>query len=228
MPFGQTNAPASREGHEVHLKLILELLEKEKLFEKFSKCKFWLQEVHFLEHVVNSKGDEQENAFQTLKDILCDALILVLLEGANDFVVYCDASNQGFGCVLMQMNKKALGTRMDLSKAYHPETDGQSERTIQTLEDMIRACAIDFGGNLDTHLLLVEFSYNNIYHSSVKCAPFEALSKRKCQTPMAWGEVGKSKLIGSEIIQETTDKIMQIKERLKTARGRQKSYADNR
>ncbi|GJX19592.1 putative reverse transcriptase domain-containing protein [Tanacetum coccineum] len=73
-----------------------------------------------------------------------------------------------------------LGTRLDLSTAYHPKTNGQSERTIQTLEDMLRACAIDFGGNWDTHLLLVEFSYNNSYHSSVKCAPFEALYGRKC------------------------------------------------
>ncbi|GJT40459.1 putative ribonuclease H-like domain-containing protein [Tanacetum coccineum] len=92
-------------------------------------------------------GDEQEIAFQTLKDMLCDALILALPEGVDDFVVYCDASNQGFGCVLMQRNKKALGTRLDLSTAYHPETDGQSESTIQILEDMLRDCVIDFGGN---------------------------------------------------------------------------------
>ncbi|GJX29960.1 putative reverse transcriptase domain-containing protein [Tanacetum coccineum] len=127
-----------------------------------------------------------------------------------------------------QSLQKALGTRLDLSTTYHPETDGQSERTIQTLEDMLRACAIDFGGNWDTHLPLVEFSYNNSYHSSVKCAPFEALYGRKCRTPIAWAEVGESKLIGPEIVQETTDKIVQIKERLKAARDRQKSYADNR
>ncbi|GKD20260.1 putative reverse transcriptase domain-containing protein [Tanacetum coccineum] len=127
-----------------------------------------------------------------------------------------------------QSLQKALGTRLDLSTAYHPETDGQSERTIQTLEDMLRACAIDFGGNWDTHLPLVEFSYNNSYHTSVKCAPFEALYGRKCRTPIAWAEVGESQLIRPEIVQETTDKIVQIKERLKTARDRQKSYADNR
>nr|GEW21376.1 putative reverse transcriptase domain-containing protein [Tanacetum cinerariifolium] len=83
---------------------------------------------------------------------------------------------------------KALGTRLDLSTAYHPETDGQSERTIQTLEDMLRACAMDFGENWDTHLPLIEFSYNNSYHSSVKCASFEALYGRKCRTPIAWVE----------------------------------------
>nr|GFD10032.1 putative reverse transcriptase domain-containing protein [Tanacetum cinerariifolium] len=81
--------------------------------------------------------------------------------------------------------QKALGTQLDLSTAYHPETDGQSERTIQTLEDMLRACAMDFGGNWDTHLPLVEFSYNNSYHSSIKCAHFKALYGRKCQTPIA-------------------------------------------
>ncbi|GKB68929.1 putative reverse transcriptase domain-containing protein, partial [Tanacetum coccineum] len=84
------------------------------------------------------------------------------------------------------------------------------------------------GGNWDTHLPLVEFSYNNSYHSSVKCAPFEALYGRRCRTPIAWVEVGESKLIGPEIIKETTDKIVQIKGRLKTARDRHKSYVDNR
>ncbi|GJU25757.1 retrovirus-related pol polyprotein from transposon TNT 1-94 [Tanacetum coccineum] len=130
-----------KEEHEVHLKLVLELLKKEKLFAKFSKCEFWLQEVHFLGHVVNSKGihmdpskieavknwkvpktpseirsflglgKEQEEAFQTLKDNLCNAPILSLPKGSEDFVVYCDASNQGFGCVLMQRGKKELNMR---------------------------------------------------------------------------------------------------------------------
>ncbi|GKD50484.1 putative reverse transcriptase domain-containing protein [Tanacetum coccineum] len=74
-----------------------------------------------------------------------------------------------------QSMQEALGTRLDMSTTYHPQTDGQSEHTIQTLEDMLRACVLDFGGSLDVHLLLVEFSYNNSYHSSVRCAPFEAL-----------------------------------------------------
>ncbi|GJS17982.1 putative reverse transcriptase domain-containing protein [Tanacetum coccineum] len=132
-----------------------------------------------------------------------------------------------FTSQLWQSLQKALGTRQDLSTAYHPETDDQSERTIQTLEDMLRACAIDFGANWDTHLPLVEFSYNNSYHTSVKCAPFKALYGRKYRTPIAWAEVGESQLIGAEIVKETTNKIVQIKERLKTARDRQKSYADH-
>ncbi|GJU21899.1 putative reverse transcriptase domain-containing protein [Tanacetum coccineum] len=114
-----------------------------------------------------------------------------------------------------------------MSTTYHPQTDSQSEHTIQTLEDMLRAYAIDFGGNWDTHLPLVEFSYNNSYYTSIKCAPFEALYGQKCRSPIIWAKVGEIQLIRLKIVQETTDKIFQIKERLKTARDRQKSYADN-
>ncbi|GJS37314.1 putative reverse transcriptase domain-containing protein [Tanacetum coccineum] len=127
-----------------------------------------------------------------------------------------------------QTLQKALGTRLDMSTAYHPQTDRQSERTIQTLEDMLRACVIDFGGNWDVHLPLVEFSYNNSYHSSIRCAPFEALYGRKCRSPVLWAEIGESNLIGSELVQETAGKVVLIKEKLKAARDRQKSYVDNR
>ncbi|GKB45477.1 putative reverse transcriptase domain-containing protein [Tanacetum coccineum] len=116
----------------------------------------------------------------------------------------------------------------DMSTAYHPETDGQSERTIQTLEDMLRACVIDFGKGWDKHLPLVEFSYNNSYHASIKAAPFEALYGRKCRSPVCWAEVGDSQLTGPEIIQETTEKIVQIRQRLQAARDRQRSYANVR
>ncbi|GJW35957.1 putative reverse transcriptase domain-containing protein, partial [Tanacetum coccineum] len=87
---------------------------------------------------------------------------------------------------------EALGTKLHMSTTYHPKTDGQSERTIQTLKDMLRACVMDFGGSWDAHLSLVEFSYNNSYHTSIKCAPFEALYGRKCRPPMIWTEVGKN------------------------------------
>ncbi|GKB57587.1 putative reverse transcriptase domain-containing protein [Tanacetum coccineum] len=121
-----------------------------------------------------------------------------------------------------QSMQEALGTRLDTSTAYHPQTDGQSERTIQTLEDMLRACILDFRGSWDVHLPLVEFSYNNSYHSSVRCAPFEALYGRKCHSPIMWAEVREGQLIGHELVQETTEKISQIKDRLKAARDRQK------
>ncbi|GJT68388.1 putative reverse transcriptase domain-containing protein [Tanacetum coccineum] len=405
----------NKEEHEKHLKIILELLKKEQLYAKFSKCDFWLESVQFLGHVINNKGvhvknkkyewgTEEDEAFQTLKQKLCSAPILALPEGTENFVVYCDASHKGYGAVLMQREKviayasrqlkkheenytthdlelgavvfalrlwrhylygtkctvytdhkrskvharskgtqhelaaiglilfedydceiryhpgkanvvadalsrkdrepirvrslvmtvhtnlperilnaqteamkeenvkaenlgrlikpifetrsdgiqcfegriwlplfgglrdlimheshkskysihpgsdkmyqdlkklywwpnmkaeiatydfqerqvvmtpsgllfwkslqEAMGTQLDMSTAYHPETDGQSERTIQTLEDMLRACVIDFGSSWDRHLPLVEFSYNNSYHASIKVSPWKGV-----------------------------------------------------
>ncbi|GKC91778.1 putative reverse transcriptase domain-containing protein [Tanacetum coccineum] len=339
-------------------------------------------------------GEEQENAFQTLKGKLCNARVLALLDGPEDFVVYCDASGLGLGCGLMQRGRViAYASRQlkiheknytthdlelgaielfsdyDFEICYHPgkanvladalrywqaqqeacdestrlqkgldeviehrsdgdlyyldriwvplkddvrtlimdeahkskyfvhpgadkmyydlrdrlsgllqqleipewkwegmamdfvtklprtssghdiiwvimdqltksahflpmredyKMDSLCKRTIQTLKDMLRACILDFGGSWDVHLPLVEFSYNNSYHSSVRCAPFEALYGRKCRSPIMWEEVGEGYLIGPELVQETTEKISQIKDRLKVARDRQKSYADKR
>ncbi|GKA03341.1 reverse transcriptase domain-containing protein [Tanacetum coccineum] len=105
-----------------------------------------------------------------------------------------------------QSMREALGTRLDMSMAYHPQIDG----------------------SWDVHLPLVEFLYNNSYHSSVRCAPFKALYGRKCRSPIMWAEVGEGPLIGPELVQETTEKISHIKDRLKATRDRQKSYADKR
>ncbi|GKC32539.1 putative reverse transcriptase domain-containing protein [Tanacetum coccineum] len=113
--------------------------------------------------------------------------------------------------------QNALGTSLDMSTAYHPQTDGQSERTIQTLKDMLRACAIDFGKGWVNHLPLVEFSYNNSYHASIKAAPFEALYGRKCRSPVCWAEVGEVQLTSPEIVQETTEKIIGDKVMLKVS-----------
>ncbi|GJT12272.1 putative reverse transcriptase domain-containing protein [Tanacetum coccineum] len=124
--------------------------------------------------------------------------------------------------------KKALGTDISMSTAYHPETNGQSKRTIQTLEDMLRACVIDFGKGWVKHLPLAEFSYNNSYHVSIKAAPYEALYGRKCRSPVCWAEVGEAQLTGPELIQETTEKIVLIKQRMQAAQDRQKSYADRK
>ncbi|GKE59462.1 putative reverse transcriptase domain-containing protein, partial [Tanacetum coccineum] len=115
-----------------------------------------------------------------------------------------------------------------MSTAYHPHTDGQSERTIQTLEDMLHACVIDFGKGYDRHLPLVKFSYNNNYYTSIKAALFKALYGQKCRSPICWAEVGDTQLTGPEIVHETTKKIIQIKKRIQAARDRQKSYADRR
>ncbi|GJW06502.1 putative reverse transcriptase domain-containing protein [Tanacetum coccineum] len=139
--------------------------------------------------------------------------------------IICDRDPR-FASHFWRSLQKALGTSLAMSTAYHPETDGQSERTIQTLEDMLRACVIDFGKGWVNHLPLVEFSYNNSYHASIKAAPFEALYGRKCRSPVCWAEVGEVQLTGPEIVQETTEKIVQIKQRIQAARDRQKSYAD--
>nr|GEX01565.1 reverse transcriptase domain-containing protein [Tanacetum cinerariifolium] len=117
-------------------------------------------------------------------------------------LIICDCDPR-FASRFWRTLQKALGTSLDMSTAYHPETDGQSERTIQTLEDMLRACVIDFGK-----------------------APFEALYGRKCRSPVCWNEVGEFHLTGPEIVQETTEKIVQVKQRIQAARDRQKSYAD--
>nr|GEV14798.1 putative reverse transcriptase domain-containing protein [Tanacetum cinerariifolium] len=365
MPFGLTNAPTvfmnlmnrvcksyldkfvivfiddiliyskSKQEHEEHLKLILELLKKEKLYAKFSKCEFWIPKVQFLGHVIDSQGIHVHPVkIESIKDWaspktatkirqflglagyyrrfiegfskIANAPILALPEGSEDFVVYSDASIKGLGTVLMQKENviaygsrqlkvheknyithdlelgavvfalkiwrhylygtkctvftdhkslqhilnqkelnmrqcrwlellsdydckiryhpgkanvvadalsrkerikplwksfnKALGTRLDLSTAYHPETDGQSRRTIQTLEDMLRACVIDFGTGWDKHLPLVEFSYNNSYHIGIKAALFEALYERKCRSPICWAE----KAMGTRLDMSTT------------------------
>nr|GEX79489.1 putative reverse transcriptase domain, ribonuclease H-like domain, aspartic peptidase domain protein [Tanacetum cinerariifolium] len=104
----------------------------------------------------------------------------------------------------------------------------QSERTIQTLEDMLRACVKDFGNGWERHLPLVEFSYKNSYHARIKVAPFKALYGRKCRSPVCWAEVGDAQLTGPELIHKTTEKIVQIKQRIQAVRDRQKSYANMR
>ncbi|GJT86714.1 putative reverse transcriptase domain-containing protein [Tanacetum coccineum] len=413
----------NKEEHGKHLKTILNLLRSKNLYAKFSKCDFWLDSVQFLGHMIDSNGvhvdpakieaikiwaalttptkknkpyvwgNDEEEAFQTLKLKLYSAPILSLPEGSEDFVVYCDASPKGFGAVLMQREKviayasrqlrkneenytthdlelgavvfalrlwrhylygtkctvftdhKSLQYILDQNELkmrqrrwielvsdydcvirYHPgkanvvadalskkdkepirvralvvtvhnnlpkqirnaqveackeenigaegflgkgeplfgglrdlivleshkskyfihpgpekkfkaehqkpsgllqqpEIPVWNERTIQTLEDMLRACVIDFGSGWDKHLPLAEFSYNNNYHASIKAAPFEALYERKCRSPICWSEVGDVQLTRPEMIRETTKMIVQIKNRLLATCSRQKSYA---
>ncbi|CAJ2631941.1 unnamed protein product [Trifolium pratense] len=112
--------------------------------------------------------------------------------------------------------QEALGTKLRLSSAYHPQTDGQSERTIQSLEDLLRACVLEQNVNWDSCLPLVEFTYNNSYHSSIGMAPFEALYGRRCRTPLCWYETGEGAILGPEIVQETTEKIRMIRRALKS------------
>ncbi|GKA02721.1 putative nucleotidyltransferase, ribonuclease H [Tanacetum coccineum] len=122
--------------------------------------------------------------------------------------------------------QNAWGTRLKFSTAFHPQTDGQTERTIQTLEDMLRSCALEWTGNWDEYLCLVEFAYNNSWHASIKGAPFELLYGRKCRAPICWNEVGERVIEGPELVEVTNEKVAIAKEKLKEARSRQKSYAD--
>ncbi|GJV36310.1 putative reverse transcriptase domain-containing protein [Tanacetum coccineum] len=309
----------TKEDHEVLLKLVLELLKKDSIHVDPSKIEIAKPLTSMTQK--NKKyewGAEQKEAFQTLKDNLCNALILSLPDGIEDFIHKKNYTTHDLelGAVVLALktwrhylygmkgviytdhkslqhifDQKELNMRQrrwielfsdyEHEIHYHPvkaehqrpsgllqqpeipewkwdnitmdfitklpsmeklarlyideivtrhgvPTDRQSERTIQKLEDMLRACVIDFGGSWDVHLPLAKFSYNNNYHSSIRCAPFEALYGRKCRSPILWVEIGESRLIGPELVQERTDKVVLIKEKLKAARDRQKSYADNR
>ncbi|GJT83828.1 reverse transcriptase domain-containing protein [Tanacetum coccineum] len=273
--------PGAREPdekeHEEHLKAILELLKKEQLYAKFSKCEFWIPKTESS----STPGDEkEENAFQLIKQKLYSAPILALPEGSEDFElvtllwrlkirdyaripqvkifypsrfrkddqrcqgrtskaigllvqpeipewkwdnitmdfitklprvrqreipasIICDRDRR-FTSNFWRSFQKALGTDISMSTAYHSETDGQSDRTIQTLEEWLRAYVIRY---LESRALpLAEFSYNNSYHASIKAAPYEALYGRKCRSPVCWAEVGEAQLTGPELIQETTER----------------------
>ncbi|GKA79564.1 putative reverse transcriptase domain-containing protein [Tanacetum coccineum] len=131
-------------------------------------------------------------------------------------LIICDRDGR-FTSNFWRSFQKALGTDISMSIAYHPETDGQIERTIQTLKDMLRACVNDFGNGWVKHLPLAEFSYNNSYHASIKAAPYEALYDRKCRSPVCWAEVREAQLTGPKLIQETTEKIVLIKQRMQAA-----------
>ncbi|GKB32783.1 putative reverse transcriptase domain-containing protein [Tanacetum coccineum] len=236
----------SKQEHEEHLKLILELLKKEELYAKFSKCEFWIPKVQFLGYVIDRKANVVADALsrkERIKPLRVRALVMTIgldlpkqiLEAQTEvkaehqkpsgllvqqeipqwkwdkiimgFITKLLRTSSGYDTIWgIKSFQKALGTRMEMSTAYHPQTNGQSKRTIQTLEDMLRACVIDFGTSWDRHLPLIEFSYNNSYHASIKAAPFE--------------------LTGPEIIHEKTEKIVQIKQRIQAARDQKKSYAD--
>ncbi|WMV59405.1 hypothetical protein MTR67_052790 [Solanum verrucosum] len=124
--------------------------------------------------------------------------------------------------------QKGLGSKVNLSTAFHPKMDGQAMHTIQTLEDMLRACVIDFKGNWDDHLPLIELAYNNSYHSSIQITPYKALYGRRCGSSIGWFEVGEAGLLGPDLVHQAMEKVKVIQERLKTAQSRHKSYTDVR
>nr|GEW46937.1 reverse transcriptase domain-containing protein [Tanacetum cinerariifolium] len=231
MPFGLTNAPAvfmdlmnrvckpyldkfiivfivdiliysrNKEEHANHLRIIMELLRKEKLYAKFSKCDFWIRTVQFHGHLIDSQGLHVDPAkIEAVKNWASPTTPTEIRQFLG-LGGYYRRFIKDFSKIakFRQSLQKALGTQLDMSTSYHPKTDGQCERTIQTLENMLWACAIDFGKGWEKHLPLVEFSYNNGYHASIKAAPFKALYSQKCRSPVRWAEVGDTQLTRPEI-----------------------------
>jgi hypothetical protein len=123
---------------------------------------------------------------------------------------------------------ETLDTQLCFSSAYHPQTDGQTERVNQILEDILRAYALQYGRSWDKSLLYDEFSYNSSYQESLKMAPFEMLYGRRCQTPLFWSEAGERKVFGPDILQEAEKQVRMVRENLQVAQSRQKSYANHR
>jgi hypothetical protein len=121
-----------------------------------------------------------------------------------------------------------MDTKLNFSSAYHPQTDGQTERVNQILKDMLRACALKDIQSWDKCLSYAEFSYNNNYQESIKMAPFEFLYEKKCKTPLFWNEPGENQIFGPDILREAERQVQMVRENLKLAQLRQKSYADNR
>ena len=113
-----------------------------------------------------------------------------------------------------------MGTQLTMSTAFHPQTDGQSERTIQILGDMLRACVLDLKGSWEEHLPLVEFTYNNSYQASIQMTPYEALYERSCRSPICWTEVRESSITGPDMIRDTSEKVGLIQKRLLTTQSR--------
>nr|GEY01909.1 hypothetical protein [Tanacetum cinerariifolium] len=211
----------NKKEHEEHLRTILKLLKKEQLYAKFSRCEFWIPKVKAEHQRPSGLLVQPETPVWKWDNITTDFVTkLPKLPQARHRIpvsIICDRDPR-FASRCWRTLQKALGTSLEMSMAYHPETDGKSERTIQTLEDMLRACVIDFGKGWVNHFSLVKFSYNNSYHASIKASPFEALYGRKCRSPLYWNEVGEFHLTGPEIVQESTKKIIQIKQRNQSER----------
>ena len=122
--------------------------------------------------------------------------------------------------------QRSLGSKLKFSTTFYPQTDGQSERTIQILEDMLRACILDFKGSWDNHQHLIEFTYNNNYQASIQMAPYEALYERKCRSPVCWDDIGERKLLGPYLILQAVEKVARMRKHMKAAQDHQKKWVD--
>ncbi|GKB99507.1 putative reverse transcriptase domain-containing protein, partial [Tanacetum coccineum] len=171
--------------------------------EAFKQDNILAEILHGLDQQMERKGDESFLRYLSENEIESPWSLSEIFQGQSS----------EYDVIWVMTLQKVLDTRLDLSTAWHPQADRQSKRMIQTLEDIMRACVIDFGGS---------------YHLIIRCAPFEALYGRKCRSPVLWAEIGESSLTGLELVQETTDKVVLVKEKPKAARDRQKSYLDYR
>nr|GFC34118.1 putative nucleotidyltransferase, ribonuclease H [Tanacetum cinerariifolium] len=154
-----------------------------------------------------------------------DILVWKWDEISMDFVTSLPQTQRRHDAIWVVVDRLTKSAHfLPIRKDY--STDGQSERTIQTLEDMLRSCALEWTCNWDDYICLVEFAYNNSWHASIKCAPFEMLYGRKCRAPICWDRVGERVIKGPEMIEVTNAKVTVAKEKLKEARTHQKSYAD--
>ncbi|GKA79786.1 putative reverse transcriptase domain-containing protein [Tanacetum coccineum] len=170
--------------------------------EAFKQENILAKRLHVLDQHMGRKGDESLYFMDRIWVLLVESVMneahasslrhLSESEIESPWILSLNFQGQSseYDVIWVMMLQKVLETRLDLSTAYHPQTDGQSKHTIKTLEDMIRACVIDFGGSWDVHLPLAEFSYNNSYHLSIQCTPFEALYRRKCRRKLLEFEVG--------------------------------------
>jgi hypothetical protein len=150
---------------------------------------------------------------------------IVCLHGVPKKIV----SNRGteFTSKFWEKLHESMDTKLNFSSAYHPQTDGQTERVNHIREDMLRACALKDNQSWDKCLLYAEFSYNNCYQESMKMTPFEFLYGRKCRTPLFWNEPGENQIFGPDILREAERQVQMVRENLKLDQSRQKSYANN-
>jgi hypothetical protein len=119
-----------------------------------------------------------------------------------------------------------MDTKLNFSSTYRPQTDGQTEWTNHILEDMLRACTLKYGQSWNKSISYAEFSYNNSYQASIKMAPFEALYGWQCRTPLFWSQTGESQVFGPKVLKDVVRQVHMIRENLRVAQSRQKSYAD--
>jgi hypothetical protein len=151
---------------------------------------------------------------------------IVCLHGVPKKIV-SDRGSQ-FTCKFWEKLHESMDTKLNFSSAYHPQTDGQTKWTNQILEDMLRACALKYGKSWHKSLPYAEFSYNNSYQASIKMAPYEALYRRQCRTPLFWSQTGESQVFGPEVLKDAEKQVQMVHENLKVAQTQQKSCADKR